>query len=79
MISTEMASRINAQSTALLGVAYTGQQFNTVDPDLVTAFATSGSTDVRATTSYVLPTGATSTRRRSASRATRGAATKSPT
>ena len=50
----------STQSTALLGVAYTGQQFNTVDPDLVAAFAASGTTDVRAATSYVLPTGATS-------------------
>jgi hypothetical protein len=49
-----------AQATALLGVNYTGQQFNTVDADLVAAFTASGSTDVRATTSYVLPTGATS-------------------
>ncbi|MDB5268502.1 MAG: hypothetical protein JWP58_1542 [Hymenobacter sp.] len=49
------------QSTALLGAAFTGQQFNTVDPDLITAFTASGTTDVRAATSYVLPVGAATT------------------
>lgn len=48
------------QSTAVLGISYTGQQFNTLDADLVAAFTASGSTDVRAAASYVLPTGATS-------------------
>ncbi|MGI4873566.1 MAG: RagB/SusD family nutrient uptake outer membrane protein [Janthinobacterium lividum] len=55
-----MPAYTTAQSTALLGVAYTGQQFNTVDVDLVNAFTASGTTDVRAATSYVQPTGATS-------------------
>ncbi|MDO7851765.1 RagB/SusD family nutrient uptake outer membrane protein [Hymenobacter convexus] len=49
------------QSTALLGAAFTGQQFNTVDPDLIAAFTASGTTDVRAATSYVLPAGAATT------------------
>ncbi|MDB5235048.1 MAG: hypothetical protein JWR44_2041 [Hymenobacter sp.] len=56
-----MPAYTTAQSTALLGAAFTGQQFNTVDPDLVAAFTASGTTDVRAATSYVLPTGATPT------------------
>lgn len=51
----------STQSTALLGAAYTGQQFNTVDQDLIAAFTASGSTDVRAATSYVLPAGAATT------------------
>ncbi|UOQ97006.1 RagB/SusD family nutrient uptake outer membrane protein [Hymenobacter sp. 5317J-9] len=50
-----------AQSTALLGAAFTGQQFNTVDNDLIAAFTASGPTDVRAATSYVLPAGAAAT------------------
>ncbi|MBF9221122.1 RagB/SusD family nutrient uptake outer membrane protein [Hymenobacter ruricola] len=54
------------QSTALLGAAFTGQQFNTVDNDLIAAFtASSASTptlpDLRAATSYVLPAGAATT------------------
>jgi hypothetical protein len=45
-----------AQTSALLGGAtFTGQQFNTVDTDLVAAFTASGTTDVRAATSYTLP------------------------
>jgi hypothetical protein len=48
----------NAQAQAILGAQFTGQQFNTVDNDLVAAFTASGSTDVRAAASYVLPTGA---------------------
>jgi hypothetical protein len=54
-----MPAYTTAQSTTLLGAAFTGQQFNTVDPDLVAAFTASGPTDVRAATSYVLPAGAT--------------------
>ncbi|GAB3870975.1 RagB/SusD family nutrient uptake outer membrane protein [Hymenobacter segetis] len=53
-----MPAYTTAQSTSLLGAAYTGQQFNTVDPDLIAAFTASGPTDVRAATSYVLPAGA---------------------
>ncbi|MCC3156671.1 RagB/SusD family nutrient uptake outer membrane protein [Hymenobacter sp. 15J16-1T3B] len=56
-----MPAYSTAQSTALLGAAFTGQQFNTVDPDLIAAFTASGSTDVRAATSYVLPAGAATT------------------
>jgi starch-binding outer membrane protein, SusD/RagB family len=44
-----------AQTTALIGASFTGQQFNTVDTDLVAAFTASGTTDVRAATSYTLP------------------------
>lgn len=51
----------STQSNALLGAAYTGQQFNTVDNDLIAAFTANGSTDVRAATSYVLPAGAATT------------------
>lgn len=56
-----MPSYTTAQTTALIGAAFTGQQFNTVDLDLVAAFTASGTTDVRAATSYVLPAGATAT------------------
>jgi starch-binding outer membrane protein, SusD/RagB family len=56
-----MPAYSSAQSTALLGAAFTGQQFNTVDADLVAAFTASGSTDVRAATSYTLPVNPTST------------------
>jgi len=55
-----MPAYTSAQATALLGVNYTGQQFNTVDADLVAAFTASGTTDVRAATSYTMPSGATS-------------------
>lgn len=56
-----MPAYTTAQSTTLLGAAFTGQQFNTVDTDLIAAFTASGTTDVRAATSYVLPTGAATT------------------
>lgn len=56
-----MPAYTTAQTTALIGAAFTGQQFNTVDADLVAAFQASGSTDVRAATSYVLPAGAATT------------------
>ena len=41
-----------AQAASVNGGVGTGQQFNTVDADLVAAFATSGTTDVRAAASY---------------------------
>ena len=41
-----------AQNTSVNGGVGTGQQFNTVDADLVAAFAASGPTDVRAAASY---------------------------
>ncbi|GAB3586326.1 RagB/SusD family nutrient uptake outer membrane protein [Hymenobacter daeguensis] len=56
-----MPAYTTAQSTTLLGAGFTGQQFNTVDLDLVAAFTASGTTDVRAATSYVLPAGAATT------------------
>ncbi|RYU77853.1 RagB/SusD family nutrient uptake outer membrane protein [Hymenobacter persicinus] len=56
-----MPAYTTAQSTSLLGASFTGQQFNTVDPDLIAAFTASGTTDVRAATSYVLPAGAATT------------------
>ena len=56
-----MPAYTTAQSTALLGASFTGQQFNTVDTDLIAAFTASGTTDVRAATSYVLPAGAATT------------------
>jgi hypothetical protein len=50
-----------AQTTALIGASFTGQQFNVVDTDLVNAFTASGSTDVRAATSFVRPANPTAT------------------
>ena len=44
-VSTAIATTVN-------GGVGTGQQFNSVDPDLVAAFTTSGTTDVRAAASY---------------------------
>lgn len=41
-----------AQNTSVNGGVGTGQQFNTVDADLVAAFTASGPTDVRAAASY---------------------------
>jgi hypothetical protein len=41
-----------AQNTSINGGVGTGQQFNTVDADLVAAFTASGTTDVRAAASY---------------------------
>jgi hypothetical protein len=41
-----------AQNASVNGGVGTGQQFNTVDTDLVAAFAASGPTDVRAAASY---------------------------
>lgn len=41
-----------AQNASVNGGVGTGQQFNTVDADLVAAFAASGPTDVRAAASY---------------------------
>ncbi|QIL76883.1 RagB/SusD family nutrient uptake outer membrane protein [Hymenobacter sp. HDW8] len=41
-----------AVATTVNGNVGTGQQFNSVDPDLVAAFTASGTTDVRATASF---------------------------
>ncbi|OON68538.1 RagB/SusD family nutrient uptake outer membrane protein [Hymenobacter sp. CRA2] len=56
-----MPAYTTAQTTALIGASFTGQQFNTVDTDLVNAFTASGTTDVRAATSYTLPINPSST------------------
>ena len=50
-----------AQTMALIGASFTGQQFNVVDTDLVNAFTASGTTDVRAATSFVRPANPTAT------------------
>ncbi|AHJ98422.1 RagB/SusD family nutrient uptake outer membrane protein [Hymenobacter swuensis] len=56
-----MPAYTTAQTTALIGASFTGQQFNTVDTDLVNTFVASGTTDVRAATSYTLPINPTAT------------------